>query len=159
MLEASTTAIDGYVPHSNGSLVWRSVVYALSMSVFTYAILTLTTREREALLDGGAAKFLKEFLPHVARRHGAEILATGLAQDHVHLVLHLDAIVDIPRLVQGLKGASAWVANRDGVIANRKLRWAAGYDLRSVSPNRLTRTIPYVESQAHRHPRLVVADG
>ncbi len=129
------------------------------MAVYMYAILTWTTREREALLDGLAAKFLRKFLPPVARRHGAEILATGLAQDHVHLVLRLDAIVDIPRLVQGLKGASARVANRDGVIANRKLRWAAGYDLRSVSPNRLRHTIHYMESQAHRHPRLAIADG
>ena len=129
------------------------------MSVYMYAILTWTTREEEAILDGAAATFLRKFLPPVARRHGAEILATGLAQDHVHLVLRLDAIVDIPRLVQGLKGASARVANRDGVIANRKLRWAAGYDLRSVSPNHLQRTIRYVESQAHRHPKLVVVGG
>ena len=82
----------------------------------------------------------------------------GLARDHVHLVLHLDAIVDIPRLVQGLQGASARVANRDGVMTDRKLRWAAGYDLRSISPNRLRHAIRYVETQDQRHPRLAVAD-
>ncbi len=99
------------------------------------------------------------FLPPVARRHGAEMLAMGLAQDHVHLVLHLDAIIDIPRLVQGLKGASARVANRDSVLTDRKLRWAAGYDLRSISPDRVRHAMRYVEHQDQRHPRLAVADG
>ncbi len=129
------------------------------MSVYLYAMCTWTTREREALLDTAAARFLDRFLPPVARRHGAEVLAMGLAQDHVHLVLHLDAIVDIPRLVQGLKGASARVANRDSVLTDRKLRWAAGYDLRSISPDRLRHSIRYVKNQDQRHPRLVVVDG
>ena len=128
------------------------------MSVYLYAMLTWTTREREGLLDTATAGFLDRFLPPVARRHGAEVLAIGLAQDHVHLVLHLDAIVDIPRLVQGLKGASARVANRDGVMTARKVRWAAGYDVRSISPNRLRHAIRYVETQDQRHPRLVVTN-
>ena len=61
-------------------------------------------RERERLLDTATAVFLDRLFPPVARRHGAEVLAMGLAQDHVHIVLHLDAIVDIPHLVQGLSG-------------------------------------------------------
>ena len=80
-------------------------------------------------------------------------------RNHVHLVLELPPHVDIARLVQGLKGASARIANRDGVMPRAPLRWANGYDLRSLSVRDLKGTIRYVRSQSERHPELALKES
>ena len=84
------------------------------------------------------------------------MLAVGIVADHVHLVLRLAAVNDIPRMVQGFKGASARVANRDGLMPRAPLRWAEGYDLRSIGVRQLRTVMAYVENQASRHPSLAV---
>ncbi|MEE8115854.1 MAG: IS200/IS605 family transposase [Gemmatimonadales bacterium] len=122
------------------------------MPVTLYAHLTWTTLRREPLIDKAIEEFLRRFLPHAARRHGADVLAAGIVNDHLHLLIMLPPVIDIPRLVQGLKGASARVANRDGIARAEKLRWASGYDLRSVSPRAVPAARRYIESQPHRHP-------
>ena len=78
-------------------------------------------------------------------------MALGIVRDHVHLMLELPASFDVPRLVQGLKGASARIANRDRVARHESLRWAQGYDLRSVGPRQLGVVKQYVKNQASHH--------
>ena len=135
------------------------LVAKTTMPAHLFAILTWTTREREPLIDAEGARFLKRFLPATAKRNGAEVKAIGVVQNHVHLVLHLYPIVDVPRLVQSLKGASARVINRDGVMPGKKLRWASGYDLRSISPRSFLQAKRYVENQGRRHPTLAIRDS
>ena len=96
--------------------------------------------------------FLREFLPAEASRPGAGVLAVGMVSDHVHLLLQLPAAFDVPRLVQGLKGASARLASKDAAKSLVGLRWAKGYHAVSVSPGALADTIVYVRTQAQRHP-------
>lgn len=126
------------------------------MPVRLYALLTWTTLRRLPLIHAGAAAFLRRVLPEIARRHGTRVVDLGIVRNHVHLVLELPPHVDIPRLVQGLKGASARIANRDGVMPRARLRWADGYDLRSLGVRDLRRAIEYVRAQATRHPGLGV---
>jgi REP element-mobilizing transposase RayT len=97
------------------------------MPVTIYALLTWTTRDRAELIDADGAAFLRQFLPKAARQYRAQVLAMGIVRDHVHLLLFLDALVDVPTLVQRLKGASARIANRDRVMGVVRLRWAKGY--------------------------------
>jgi len=123
-----------------------------------YVLITWTTRNRLDLVDRAGARFLERFLPPVAARNGAEVLATGIVADHVHVLVRLGPVVDVPRLVQGLKGASARVANRDHVT-QRRLRWANGYDLRSVSPGGLNAARAYLENQSKHHPDRVLRDS
>src|SRR6266702_4773699 len=104
----------------------------------------------------GAAEFLRRMLPTIAHRHATTILGIGIVRNHVHLVLDLPPLVDVPRLVQGLKGASARIANRDGVMPRAKLQWATGYDLRSVGVRDVRRAITYVRSQNQRHPDMAL---
>jgi len=75
------------------------------------------------------------------------------------MILALPPAFDAPRLVQGLKGASARIANRDGIAERESLKWAQGYDLRSVGPRQLSAAIEYVRSQAVRHPRRAPGGG
>ena len=121
-----------------------------------YAHLTWTTLQRQPLINAGVADFLRRFLPREASRHGTRVLALGIVTDHVHLVLRLPPVINTPRLVQGLKGASARLANRDGLTPRAPLHWAEGYDLRTVGVRQLSTVITYVGNQPARHPTLVV---
>jgi putative transposase len=98
-------------------------------------------------------------LPEIARRHGTRVIELGIVQNHVHMVLELPPRLDIARLVQGLKGASARIANRDGVMTRARLRWADGYDLRSLGVRDLKRAIRYVRTQQERHPDLALRES
>jgi REP element-mobilizing transposase RayT len=116
-----------------------------------YAHLSWTTFARAPLIDERVAAFLCRFLLEEATRHGARAIEIGVVRDHVHMLLELPAAFDVPRMVQGLKGASARLANRDGFAGHNPLRWASGYDLRSVGLRQLRDVAEYVRGQEGRH--------
>jgi REP element-mobilizing transposase RayT len=108
------------------------------------------------LIDEGVASFLRRFVPANASRQGARVVEIGIVRDHVHVVLELPPTFDVPWLMQGLKGASARIANRDGIANRESLRWAQGYDLRSVGVGQLRKVIEYVRGQNDRHPERAI---
>ena len=128
----------------------------LVMPITLYALLTWTTRDRAPIIDAAGAAFLRTFLPKAAELRRARVLGMGVVRNHVHLLLHLDGLIDIPQLVQRLKGASARIANRDRVLGEVRPRWAKGYDLRSVSPRAMPAAQAYLARQGVRHPGLAV---
>ncbi|OLB49397.1 MAG: hypothetical protein AUI08_08130 [Gemmatimonadetes bacterium 13_2_20CM_2_65_7] len=103
------------------------------MPVRIYAHLSWTTWARLPLIEESVADFLLRFLLAEAKRHGTRVIEIGVVPNHVHLLLQLPPAYDVPRLVQGLKGASARLANRDGFSQNNSLRWETGYD--RINPN------------------------
>ena len=105
------------------------------------------------MINPREARFLHRFLPWEANRHGCETIATGLVSDHVHMVLRMPSQFDLPRLVQGLKGASSRLANLESLTG---LRWAKGYEAKTVSPSGLEAVVRYVRSQVQRHPDRTV---
>ena len=121
------------------------------MPVRIYARLSWTTWARLPLVDESVAGFLLRFLLAEAKRHGARVIEIGVVPNHVHLLLQLPPAYDVPRLVQGLKGASARLANRDGFSQNNSLRWETGYDLRSVGIKQLPQVANYVRLQELKH--------
>jgi len=122
-----------------------------SVPVRIYAHLSWTCWARLPLIDEPVAAFLQPFLLAEAKRHGARIIEIGVVPNHVHLLLELPPAYDVPRLVQGLKGASARLANRDGHARNESLRWDAGYDLRSVGLKQLPHVANYIRHQELKH--------
>ena len=126
------------------------------MPVRLYGLLTWTTLRRLPLIHPNVAEFLRRILPRIAERHDTRIVEIGIVRNHVHLIVELSPRPDIPRLVQGLKGASARIANRDGYMPRARLRWATGYDFRSVGVRDLQRAIAYVRDQNRRHPELAI---
>jgi putative transposase len=127
--------------------------YRGPMSTTLYAHLTWTTLERAPLIDAAIGAMLRRFLPAQAERFGVLVMEMGIVRDHVHMLLLLPAGCPVAQLVQQLKGASARVANRDGITpADRPLRWDRGYDLRSVSPRAVSVVADYVRRQGERHP-------
>ena len=130
----------------------RASILSSPMPVHLYAHIVWTTLHRQPMIEPEVAAFLGRFLPAEAKRHGARMIALGIVSDHVHMLLELPAVFDLPRLVQGLKGASSRLAARELGEAHRGLIWATGYTAKSVSPGSLKRVTNYLESQARRHP-------
>jgi len=126
------------------------------MPVRLYVHLTWTTLRRLPLLNPEVARFLERFLRQEAARHDSRVLELGILSNHVHAIVQLPPVIDIPRLVQGLKGASARIANRDGLMPRARLRWADGYDLRSVGVRQLPSARHYVATQVAHHPDLAI---
>ena len=128
------------------------------MAVQLFVHLTWTTVHRHAMIGSRERNFLRDFLPAASRDHGATVLAVGIVSDHIHMILRLPSEFNIPKLVQRLKGASARIANRDDNVSRTGIRWARGYDLRSISPGNLKAAVRYVEGQANRHPDNAIAE-
>jgi len=129
------------------------------MPVILFVHLTWTTYLRylrKPMIGSSEARFLGRFLPAEAQRHGGQIIAMGMVSDHGHLILRLPAKWDLPRVVQGLKGASARLATQDQAISGRSLRWARGYHAQSVGPRQLSSAVEYVKRQAQRHPERAI---
>lgn len=121
----------------------------MPVRLFVHAV--WTTFARLPLIDEPVAAFLRQFVVTEVSRHGARVVEMGIVKDHIHVVLELPATFDVPRLMQGLKGASARIANRDGIASHESLRWAQGYELRSVGVGQLRKVIAYVRGQNDRH--------
>ena len=71
------------------------------MPFLLYALVTWTTRDRGPLITVQVEAFLRKTLAQIAHRHGAAVLAMGIVDDHVHLLVRLPARFDVPRLVPG----------------------------------------------------------
>ena len=113
-----------------------------------YVHLVWVTWRRRRMITARVAAFLRRFLPAEAARHGCEVVALGVVSDHVHMILRIPTRVDLPRMVQGLKGGSARLGNLESTVG---LRWQKGYHVQTVSPSGLPRVIAYVKNQARRH--------
>jgi REP element-mobilizing transposase RayT len=122
------------------------------MAPLLFVHISWTTYERRPMITNTVQRFLRRFVPAEAQRHGATVMAMGVVSDHVHVLIRLPGSFDVPRLVQGLKGASARLLNADLTATPTGLRWAPGYDARSVSPGAISRISAYIVNQAQRHP-------
>ncbi len=112
---------------------------------------------RERSITAPAAQFLRRYLAAVARQERSEVLAFGVVTDHLHLLVAFHPNTVLPRLVQRLKGGSAVMGVREGLVP-RPLRWAKGYNIETVSPSQVERAREYVLEQARRHPDRAIKD-
>jgi putative transposase len=128
------------------------------MAVDILLLLTWKTHANLPLLDASSADHVAGLLPLLARKARADILELALVPTHVHAIVECDARVDVPRLMQYLKGASARLVNGEASgTARAHLRWSEGYDARSVGRRDLYVLRRYLDGQGERHrtPLLV----
>ena len=74
----------------------------------------------------------------------------GGTADHVHLLLHLPAVLAASKAVQLLKGGSSkWINQTFDDM--REFRWQAGYGAFSIGFSGIDATRRYIESQEEHH--------
>jgi REP element-mobilizing transposase RayT len=126
------------------------------MPTLMLAMLTWTTWGRAPLIKAGHAAALAGLLPKLAEKGGAELTELSVVSNHVHTILRLGPRCDQSRLVQYMKVGSALLLNRL-ITGQGRIRWAEGYDLRSVDLRSLPQLRYYLNNQGRQHgvPLLV----
>src|SRR5436305_14738076 len=77
-------------------------------------------------------------------------LASGGANDHVHMLLSLPATLSIAKAMQLLKGnSSKWI--RETFPKMHFFAWHEGYGACSVGVSGVDRTVAYMRNQADHH--------
>jgi len=90
-----------------------------------------------------------------ARGLGCELVASGNAADHVHVVVRYPATMRVADLVRHLKGFTSHEANRQRLAP--RFRWQAGYWAESVTPAELSPLVRYVTHQRAHHDATSIA--
>ena len=92
---------------------------------------------------------LWSYLRGVARNRGADILAIGGTDNHVHLLLALPSSLTIAQLMRDLKANSSRHLNEQ----TSGFAWQDGYAAISVSPSQADVVRRYIEQQERHHSR------
>ena len=115
-----------------------------------------TTRDREASITHERAAYLWERLPIIARQERGRILELGVVTTHVHVLVRLHPTTQVPRMLQRMKGGTAYGINGGASTDPNRLRWAKGYSVISVSPRAIPRVTAYVREQHLRDPEQAI---
>ncbi len=119
--------------------------------------LVWTTRHHHPLLTPDLRSHVYRAMEAECARAGAEVVALGGIEDHVHLLVRMPPTVAPSGLVKQVKGVSSHVANLGrGHFAT--FRWQQGYGAFSVSRNHVPRVRDYVlgQEEHHRANRLIL---
>ena len=82
---------------------------------------------------------------------GAEMIALGGIEDHVHLLVRLPATISIAEFVKHIKGASGHLLAQQGAPKERFFKWQGAYGAFSVSPRALPEVAEYIKRQREHH--------
>ncbi len=75
-------------------------------------------------------------------------------EDHIHILIRLNPTQSIAKVMQLIKGESAYWSNKTNLSTN-KIEWATGYYAASVSPNALDITRKYIRNQELHHLKSI----
>jgi REP element-mobilizing transposase RayT len=82
---------------------------------------------------------------------GAEGIALGGVEDHVHLVVHLPATVSVAELLKRVKGSSSHLVTHTPGHADILFKWQGAYGAASVSQDGLPAVATYIAHQREHH--------
>jgi len=97
---------------------------------------------------------LWSYLRGIARNRGADILAIGGTNNHVHVLLALPSSLTIAQLMRDLKANSSRNLNEQ----TSGFAWQDGYAAISVSPSQVDTVRRYIEQQESHHGKRTFED-
>lgn len=116
--------------------------------------LVFSTKDRAPVIREDIITDTHAYIGGVARTLGAIPLQVGGVADHVHILLGIKATHSIANLVQEIKKHSnSWVQER---VAG--FTWQPGYGGYSVSPERVSGVIKYIQNQEEHHKSMSFAE-
>ena len=119
-------------------------------SVTVFVHLVWATWDRLPFLTGDVERRVYRAIGDKCVALGAQIIALGGVEDHVHLLVRLPAAVSIADLVKHLKGASAHLITHETPNAPF-FKWQGAYAAFSVSPRHLHEATDYITHQRQHH--------
>lgn len=109
------------------------------------------TKYRKPVLQGVIAERVRELIREICRAHDVEIIKGHVSKDHVHLFLSVPPDISVSKLVQRLKGKSAYKLLQEFKGLNRQFwgrhMWARGYFVASSGNITDEMIVQYIENQ------------
>ena len=102
----------------------------------------------------------KQFFQHIrenAKEKQIYVDFINGEMEHMHCLLALNADMSIAKVIQLIKGESAFWANKHS-LTNPKLEWADEYFAVSVSESILDKVREYIKNQEEHHKKMTFKD-
>ena len=121
--------------------------------VVVFVHIVWATWDRLPLLTPEIEREVQRAIGAKADELGAQPVAVGGTEDHVHLLVRLPATLSVADLVKHVKGASSHLVTH-GLGPGHVFKWQGAYGAVSVSPRDVARVSDYIARQREHH-----ADG
>ncbi len=118
--------------------------------VALFAHVVWGTWDRLPLLVGETKRRVYRSIEAACVEMGAEVLALGGVEDHIHLLVRLPATRSVAEVVKQVKEASAHLATHE-VAPDTFFKWQGGYAAFSVGQSQLAPIRDYIAHQAEHH--------
>jgi len=109
------------------------------------------TKYRKQVLHGVIAELARELIREICRAHDVEIIKGHVSKDHVHLFVSVPPDISVSKLVQRIKGKSAYKLLQEFKGLNRQFwgrhMWARGYFVASSGNITDEMIMQYIENQ------------
>ena len=125
-------------------------MYRERAQLAVYLHLVWATWDRLPLLNGEFAHDVYRAIGAECFAMGAEVIAIGGIEDHIHLLTSLPATISVADFVKRLKGSSAHLATHQ-LVPGKFFKWQRGYGAVTVSPRHLDQVSRYIADQREHH--------
>jgi REP element-mobilizing transposase RayT len=115
-----------------------------------YVHLVWATWNRLPLLSEEMSKQVYHAVGAKCRELGAQVVAIGGTEDHVHLLVRLPATLSVADLLKHIKGASSHLVTHR-LAPGQSFKWQGSYGACSVSPRHLAQVSDYIARQREHH--------
>src|SRR5487761_2235673 len=119
--------------------------------VAVYLHVAWSTWDRLPLLVGDVELRVHRAIVAKCAELGAEVIAIGGIEDHVHLLIKMPATIAIAQLIGQVKGASSHLVTHDIFRGTGFFKWQGAYGAVSVSPRYLGEVSAYIAGQKAHH--------
>ena len=113
-----------------------------------YVHLVWATWDRAPLITPEIRDRIYPTMQHRASRLGAQIIAIGGIEDHVHVLTRFPPTLSISDLVGRMKGASSHMVTQ---VMGQAFKWQGAYGAFTLSKSGLSRARDYVLNQEEHH--------
>ena len=115
------------------------------------------TKDRRPSLDAALEDRLFPYLGGIVRDLQGTLLSVNGADDHLHLLMWINATRSIAELVGKIKGSSSkWI--HESFPDHAKFAWQRGYGAFTVSVSQKEKVIAYIAGQKAHHATVSFRD-
>ncbi len=115
------------------------------------------TKSRQSFLHKEIKPIIYNHIQTNAKSKGIFIDSINGVEDHIHLLLGLNADLSIAKTLQLIKGESSFWINKQSLIKD-KFEWADEYYAVSVSESLLQKIRDYIDNQEEHHRKRTFAE-
>ncbi len=118
--------------------------------VIVFVHIVWGTWDRMRTLEGEVKRVVYRAIGAKCYQLGADIIALGGVEDHIHLLTQLPATLAIADLVKHVKGNSSHFVTQE-LRPQQMFRWQGAYGAFSVSESELPSVREYIKHQPEHH--------